>query len=91
LARFGTRRAAILIATSSIPPAAAAKSMKAEWKGIRRGWYLGGDGFRGRLLKMIKATLRKGQAASYVGPAKQAHGEGGGGAIIGRRDEGLTN
>jgi hypothetical protein len=36
---------------------------------------LGGDGFRGRLLKRVKATFGKGRAASYVGAAKRAHGE----------------
>ena len=51
------------------------KALEAEWKRIRRGWYLGEDGFRGRMLKMVKATLGQGCAASYVGPAKRAHGE----------------
>ncbi len=51
------------------------KALAAEWKKIRRGWYLGGEGFRGRMLKKIKATLGQGRAASYAGPAKQAHGE----------------
>ena len=51
------------------------KVLEGEWKRIRRGWYLGGDGFRGRMLKMIKATLVKGRGASYVGPAKRAHDE----------------
>lgn len=51
------------------------KALEQEWKRIRRGWYLGGDGFRGRMLKKVKATLRKGRAASYLGQAKRAHGE----------------
>ena len=51
------------------------KALEAEWKRIRRGWYLGGEGFRGRMLKKIKATLETGRAASYAGPAKRAHGE----------------
>jgi REP element-mobilizing transposase RayT len=51
------------------------KVLEGEWKRIRRGWYLGDDGFGGRMLKMVKATLGKGRAASYLGPAKRAHGE----------------
>ena len=51
------------------------KALEGEWKRIRRGWYLGGDGFRGRMLKMVKATFGKGRAASYLGQAKRAHGE----------------
>ena len=51
------------------------KALAAEWKRIRRGWYLGGEGFRGRMLKLIHAALGKGQSASYAGPAKRAHGE----------------
>jgi putative transposase len=51
------------------------KELEGEWKRIRRGWYLGDDGFQGRLLKMVKATFGKGRAASYLGQAKRAHGE----------------
>jgi REP element-mobilizing transposase RayT len=49
--------------------------LEEQWKRIRRGWHLGGEGFRGRMLKMLKATFGKGRAASYLGEAKQAHGE----------------
>jgi putative transposase len=51
------------------------KAMEEEWKRIRRGWYLGGDGFRVRMLKRLKATIGKGRGASYAGQAKRAHGE----------------
>jgi len=51
------------------------KALEEEWKRIRRGWYLGGDGFRGRMLKLIQAALGEGRAASYTGAAKRAHGE----------------
>ena len=51
------------------------KALEVEWKRIRRGWYLGDDGFRGQMLKMVKATFGKGRAASYLGQAKRAHGE----------------
>src|SRR6266567_1986373 len=36
-----------------------------EWKMIRRGWYMGGDGFRGRLAKIVKQSLAVGKTASY--------------------------
>ena len=42
---------------------------------IRRGWYMGGDGFRGSLLKGVKEGLSKGRSGSYHGEAKRAHGE----------------
>ena len=45
------------------------------WKRIRRGWYLGGDGFRGRLVKRLKLVLAKGREASYSGEAKREHGQ----------------
>jgi hypothetical protein len=51
------------------------KALEEEWKGIRRGWYLGGDGFRGRMLKLIKAAVGERRGASYAGAAKRAHGE----------------
>jgi len=46
-----------------------------EWKMIRRGWYIGGEGFRGRLMKLVKRTLTGRKTTSYMGPAKQAHGQ----------------
>ncbi len=49
--------------------------LEKEWKRIRRGWYLGGEGFRVRMLKKLKATFGKGRTASYSGQAKRAHGE----------------
>ena len=51
------------------------KVLEGEWKRMRRGWYLGDEGFGGRMLKRVKATLGKGRAAAYLGPAKRAHGE----------------
>jgi len=46
-----------------------------EWKAIRRGWYLGGEQFRERMLELAEAPLVKGQASSYSGEAKWEHGE----------------
>jgi REP element-mobilizing transposase RayT len=50
-------------------------ALNEEWKGIRRGWYMGGEGFRGRMLKRVKEALCRGQSGSYQGEAKRAHGE----------------
>jgi putative transposase len=51
------------------------RELDEEWQRIRRGWYLGGEGFRGRLLKVLKRTMAQGQGSSYGGEAKRAHGE----------------
>jgi len=51
------------------------KGLEEQWRRIRRGWYLGGEGFRGWLLKRMKSTLRTTRSASYSGPAKREHGE----------------
>jgi hypothetical protein len=50
------------------------QTLEEQWRKIRRGWYLGGDVFHGRLLKRIKATLEQGRKTSYTGPAKREHG-----------------
>lgn len=51
------------------------KALAQEWKGIRRGWYQGGEGFRGRLLRKITDALQGKRAGSYAGEAKRDHGE----------------
>jgi putative transposase len=51
------------------------EQLNAQWHRIRRGWYLGGDGFRGRLMKYVGLTLEAGRWGTYGGEAKMAHGE----------------
>lgn len=51
------------------------KALNEEWKRIRRGWYAGGDGFRGRMMKRIKEAVSARRAESYQGGAKREHGE----------------
>jgi putative transposase len=51
------------------------KALEKQWQRIRRGWYLGGDGFRGRMLKELKTKMTRGRQASYTGLAKLAHGQ----------------
>jgi hypothetical protein len=51
------------------------RQLNEAWCRIRRGWYLGDDGFRGRMLKHVKQTLEKGRWGTYSGAAKREHGE----------------
>ncbi len=51
------------------------EELNRQWMQIRRGWYLGGEGFRGRQSKALKPALARGRAGSYSGEAKRAHGE----------------
>jgi REP element-mobilizing transposase RayT len=51
------------------------ENLAEEWKAIRRGWYLGGEQFRERMLELAEAPLGKGEASSYSGEAKWEHGE----------------
>lgn len=51
------------------------KQLEEQWRGIRRGWYLGGERLRGRLLKRVEKGLSTGRRATYNGGAKRGHGE----------------
>ncbi len=51
------------------------EELNRQWRQIRWGWYLGGEGFRGRLLKALKPAPARGRAGSYSGEAKREHGE----------------
>ena len=51
------------------------RELNESWKRIRRGWYLGGEGFRGKLQKCLKAALGQGLAASHSGQARREHGQ----------------
>ena len=33
------------------------EELAAEWKAIRRGWYLGGEQFRERMIELVEAPL----------------------------------
>lgn len=65
------------------------RELNEEWKRIRRGWYLGGEGFRGRMLKSLKQAMGKGLAGSYGGEAKREHGEAEAERILTQGMEGL--
>jgi REP element-mobilizing transposase RayT len=47
----------------------------AAWAGIRRGWYLGSDGFRRELMERIGEGLKGKRPGSYSGDAVREHNE----------------
>jgi len=51
------------------------EELNEQWRAIRRGWYLGGDGFRARLLERAERVLQAGRVSTYSGGAKREHGE----------------
>ena len=51
------------------------QELAAEWKAIRRGWYLGDAAFRERMLGLVEGPLRSRRRSSYSGGAKREHGE----------------
>ena len=65
------------------------KALEKQWQRIRRGWYLGGEGFRGRMLKALKTKMTRGRQASYSGLAKLAHGQGEAEQLVARGLEAL--
>ncbi len=51
------------------------KRFDEEWKLLRRGWYLGGDGFRDRLVVMLGRVMQGKQRETYKGDEVRAHDE----------------
>ena len=53
------------------------KPWKAEesWQKIRRGWFLGGEGFHREMLERLEGAMAGGKRASYSGAEVQAHDE----------------
>ena len=50
------------------------EALKAQWKTIRRGWYLGGEGFRERLLERPEKVLRsRRQELKYTWRGQEEH------------------
>ncbi len=47
----------------------------AKWKELRRGWYVGGEGFVGKLRKHLKRAVAGRRRESHSGPARRAHDE----------------
>jgi len=51
------------------------RQMEAQWRELRRGWYLGGREFRLGLLERMSGVLSGHRSESYSGRAKREHGE----------------
>lgn len=45
------------------------------WQKIRRGWHVGGDGFRREMLDRVGRALRAGRRGAYTGDEVREHGE----------------
>jgi len=46
-----------------------------QWKRIRRGWYLGGEEFRGRMLERISGIVESDEGTPFGGESIREHGE----------------
>ena len=51
------------------------KGMEEEWEALRRGWYVGGKGFVGKLQEHLERVLKGRRRESHSGAAKAAHDE----------------
>ena len=60
----------------------AGKVSEADWKTIRRGWYLGNDSFGDRLKDLLENALEGKRRQSYAGGALRAHDERGATALL---------
>ncbi len=48
---------------------------EAKWKELRRGWYLGGEGFLEKLRQKLERAVGGSRRESHSGPARRAHDE----------------
>ncbi|MGA2751153.1 MAG: transposase [Verrucomicrobiota bacterium] len=51
------------------------KEWEEKWKELRRGWYVGGEGFLERLGQYVKRAAGGRRRESHSGPARRAHDE----------------
>jgi len=58
--------------------------LEEEWRRVRRGWCLGGTGFRQRLAKWLEKAVAGKARQSHAGEARQAHDEAAAGALLAR-------
>lgn len=49
--------------------------LEEKWKALRRGWYMGEETFRSRLLELMEKTLKGKRRESYSGDAMREHDE----------------
>ena len=62
------------------------EALDGEWARLRRGWYVGDEGFRGRLLAKVKSALKDKARGSFSGEVLRRHDEA---AAEGRVGKGL--
>jgi hypothetical protein len=60
------------------------KELEAEWEALRRGWYVGGEGFLEKLQKHLEPVLKGRRRESHSGEAKAAHNEAAAGSELKR-------
>jgi REP element-mobilizing transposase RayT len=53
------------------------RELEEQWRALRRGWYLGGEGFLERLQGRLRAVVAGKKRESHSGGARRAHGEAG--------------
>ena len=51
------------------------KELEAQWKVLRRGWYVGGESFLEKLEKLLGPVVKARRAESFSGGAKARHDE----------------
>jgi hypothetical protein len=49
--------------------------LEEKWKTLRRGWYMGDETFRSRLLELMEKTLKGKRRESYLGDELREHDE----------------
>ena len=51
------------------------KELEEEWEALRRGWYIGGEGFVEKLQAQLEGVMKGRRRESHSGEAKAAHDE----------------
>jgi tetratricopeptide (TPR) repeat protein len=49
--------------------------LEEQWRQMRRGWYVGGEGFFGELRERLEKAVRGRRRESHSGAARRAHDE----------------
>jgi len=49
------------------------KELEEEWEALRRGWYVGGEGFLEKLQEQVEQVMKGRRRESHSGEAKAAH------------------
>ena len=58
------------------------RELEEQWRALRRGWYVGGEGFLERLTEKLGAVVAGKKRESHSGGARRAHGEAGARALL---------